>query len=109
MARYLIQAAYTADAAAAFARQPQERETGLRALLERVGARLESFDYSLGDYDVVAIMTAPDNATATAVSLAVQAAGHMTAYKTTPLLSQAEFLEASRQASGAGYRAPSAG
>ena len=109
MPRYMVQAAYTAEAAAAFASTPQDRVAGLRALLERMGAQLDNFDYCLGDYDVMAIYTAPDDTTATAVALAVVAAGHMKAYKTTKLLSPEEFLEASRKASGAGYQGPSRG
>lgn len=109
MARYMIQAAYTAEAAAAFASMPQDRVAGVRALLERLEARLDSFDYCLGDYDVVATYTAPDDTTATAIALAALAPGHLKAFKTTKLLSPDEFLAASRKASGAGYQGPSRG
>jgi uncharacterized protein with GYD domain len=106
MPRYLIQAAYTSEAVATLVRSPQERQTGLRAVLERLGAQLETFDYSLGDYDIATIMTAPDNATTVAVAMAIQAAGHIKTFKTTPLLTQEEFLAAARKASAAGYQAP---
>ena len=109
MPRYLIQGSYTAEAAAAFASQPQDRVAGIRALLEKMGAQMDSFDYCLGDYDVMVTYTAPDDTTATAIALAVIAPGHLKAYKTTKLLSPEEFLEASRKASGAGYQAPSRG
>ncbi len=109
MARYMIQASYTAEAAAAFASKPQDRVEGLRALLERMGAQLDSFDYCLGDYDVVATYTAPDDTTAVAIALAVLAPGHLKDYKTMKLLSPDEFMEASRKASDAGYQAPSRG
>ena len=107
MARYMAQAAYTAEAAAVFTSKPQDRVAGIRALLERLGAQLVSFDYCMGEYDVVAIYTAPDDTTATAVALAILAPGHLKAYKTTKLLSSEEFQEASRKASEAGYQAPS--
>ena len=109
MARYMAQAAYTAEAAAAFTSKPQDRVAGIRALLERLGAQLVSFDYCLGEYDVMAIYTAPDDTTATAVALAILSPGHLKAYRTTKLLSSEEFLAASRKASGAGYQAPSRG
>ena len=109
MPRYMVQAAYTAEAAAAFASKPQERATGIRALMERMGAQMDSLDYCLGDYDIVVTYTAPDDTTAVAIALAVLAPGHLRAYKTTKLLSQEEFLEASRKASGAGYQGPSQG
>lgn len=109
MPRYLIQAAYTAEAAAAFASKPQDRVAVVQALLERMGARMESFDYCLGDYDVMVTYTAPDDVTATAIALAALAPGHLKAYKTTKLLSPEEFLEASRKASGMNFQAPSRG
>lgn len=109
MARYMIQGAYTAEAAAAFVSKPQDRVAGVRALLERLGAQLDSFDYCLGDYDVMVTYTAPDDTTATAIALAVLAPGHLKAYKTTKLLTPEEFTEASRKASGANYQAPSRG
>jgi len=109
MPRYLIQASYTAEAAAALASKPQDRTEGLRAVMGKLGAQLVSLDYALGEYDVCAIYTAPDDTTAVAIALAVTAPGHLRAYKTTKLLSQEEFMEASRKASGAGYQAPSGG
>src|SRR5690242_5122410 len=83
MPRFLIQAAYTPDAVATLVRSPQERQSGLQALLQQLGAQLETFDYSLGDYDIATIMTASDNATAVAVAMAIQAAGHIKTFKTT--------------------------
>lgn len=109
MARYMIQGAYTAEAAAVFASKPQDRVAGVRALMERMGAQMDSFDYCLGEYDVMVTYTAPDDITATAIALAALAPGHLKAYKTTKLLSPDDFLEASRKASGAGYQAPSRG
>jgi len=109
MPRYMIQASYTSEAAAAFASKPQDRVAGLRALLEQIGAQLDSFDYCLGDYDVMVTYTAPDDTTAVAITLAVLAPGHLKEYKTTKLLSPEEFMEASRKAAGAEYQAPSRG
>jgi uncharacterized protein with GYD domain len=107
MPRYLIQASYTAEAAAAFVRKPQDRVEGVRSLVQGLGGQLDSFDYCLGEYDVMATYTAPDDVTATAVSLAVLAPGHLKAFRTTKLLTPDEFMEASRKASGTDYRAPS--
>lgn len=109
MPRYMIQAAYTAEALAAFVSKPQDRVSGLRALTERMGAKLESFDFCLGDYDVVATYTAPDDTTATAIALAVTAAGHTKSFKTTKLISPEDFMAASQKASGASYQPPSRG
>ncbi len=107
MPRYMVQVAYTAEAVAAFVARPQDRVAGLRALIERLGGRLESFDYCLGEYDLMVTYSAPDNASAVALTLAASAAGHLKTVKTTTLLTPEEFLDASRKAGGAGYQAPS--
>lgn len=109
MARYLVQVSYTAEAAATFASKPQDRVGGVRALVERMGGQLESFDYALGEYDVVITFSVPDDTTAVAVALAALSPGHLRSYKTTKLLSPDEFLEASRKASVAGYQGPTRG
>lgn len=109
MARFMVQASYTAEAAAAFASKPQDRVAPVRALVEKMGGQLESFDYCLGDYDVMITYSVPDDTTAVAVALAAIAPGHLKSFKTTKLLSPDEFMEASRKASGAGYQAPSRG
>ena len=108
MPRYLIQVSYTAEAAAAFASKPQDRTEGLRALMEKLGAQLVSFDYGLGEYDAHVICTAPDDTMVVPIALAATAPGHLKAYKTTKLISPEEFMEASRKAGGAQYGAPSA-
>ena len=54
VARYMFQASYTMEALAALVDNPQDRSVAARALLQQLGAQLESFDYCLGDYDVMA-------------------------------------------------------
>src|SRR5680860_546742 len=75
MPRYLIQASYTAAAAAAFVSNPQDRVAGVRAAAEKLGGKLESFDFCLGDHDVIAVGSLPDDTAAAALSLAVNAPG----------------------------------
>ena len=86
MPRYFIQASHTAEAAAALASKPHDRTEGLRAVMDKLGAQLVSFDYSLGEYDIYAIYTAPDDTTAAAIALAIKTPGHVRAYKATKLL-----------------------
>ncbi len=106
MPRYLIQASYTSAAAAAFVSQPQDRVSGVKAAVEKLGGTLESFDFALGDHDVVAIGVMADDTTAAALSLAVNAPGHLRSYKTTRLMSAEEFLDAQKKAHGLAYQAP---
>jgi uncharacterized protein with GYD domain len=106
MARYLIQATYTSDARAAFVANPQDRQASVRALADKMDVRIESFDFSLGEYDVVIIAEAPDDVTAVAVALAATSVGHLSAYKTTKLLSNEEMMAAMRKAGSASFSGP---
>jgi uncharacterized protein with GYD domain len=106
MPRYLIQASYTSAAAAAFVSKPQDRATGIRAVVRKLGGKLESLDFCLGDYDVVVVCNFPDDTSAAALSLAVNAPGHLKSYQTTRLMSAKEFLEAQKKAHSVSYKAP---
>lgn len=109
MPRYLVQASYTPEAVATLVKNPQDRIAGVRTLMQRLGGRLESFDFALGEYDIVAIIDLPDDKTAVAASAAVIAPGHIKTYRTTKLLSGDEMVEALRQAHGQTYSRPSEG
>lgn len=106
MPRYLIQASYSSAAAAAFVSKPQDRVAGVQALAEKLGGKLESFDFCLGEYDVIAVGSFPDDTTAAAMALAVNAPGHLRSYRTTRLMSPQEFLAAQQKAQGTSYQAP---
>jgi uncharacterized protein with GYD domain len=111
MARYLVQLTYTPEAWAALLQHPQDRMEAVRPLMERVGARFEGQLYfAFGEYDVVAIVDAPDNITAAALSLALTAGGAVKAIKTTPLMTIQEGIEAMRKGAEARsvYRPPTA-
>ena len=110
MAHYLVQVAYTPEAWAAQVKNPQNRVEAVRPLLENLGARFEATYLSFGDYDVVFFMEAPDNVSAAAISLAVSAGGACKAYKTTPLMTIDEGIEAMRKArqAASAYRPPTA-
>ncbi len=59
-----------------------------------------------GEYDVVAILQVPDHVSVAAFSMAVSAGGAVKSFKTTPLMSLEEGVEAMKKASGSGYQAP---
>ena len=106
MPSYLIQVAYTPDAWAAMVRQPQNRLEGVRPVVEKLGGKFEHAWLAFGEYDIIAVAELPENTDAAAFSMAVAAAGAVKAFKTTPLLSVEEGVEAMRKAQGAGYRPP---
>ncbi len=108
MPRYLVQASYTSAAVAALVGNPQDRVASVTALAKKLGGKLVSMDFCLGEHDVVAIFEAPDDTTAAAMALAVNAVGHLHDYKTTKLLSPKEFLAAQEMAHGVSFKAPTA-
>ena len=106
MPRYLFQASYSSQGVADLIKSPENRAEAVRPVVERMGGKLESFDFVLGDFDVVAIAEMPDNVSMTALSMAVSATGAIASFKTSVLLSSDEAMEAMRKASGTGYRPP---
>jgi uncharacterized protein with GYD domain len=106
MPLYMSQFAYTAEAWAALAQNPEDRSEAVRGLMESFGGRLVSFYNSFGDYDGVIIFEAPDERTAAAALLAAMTPGHLKSLKTTVLLSAEDGVEAMRRAGEATYRRP---
>ena len=109
MAYYLYMGAYTAEAWAALAKTPQNRMETVRPVAQALGGDLEQAWLSFGEYDMVALLRLPDNASAAAFAVAVAAGGAMKAGKTVPLLTLEEGVEVMRRAGTAGYRPPTGG
>ncbi len=107
MALYMFEAAFTSDAWATLAKNPQDRTEAVRTLLQGVGGKLISYYFAFGEYDVVVLADLPDNGAAAATAIAVAAGGAIKAVKTTPLLSVQEGVEAMRKAGQVNYRPPS--
>jgi uncharacterized protein with GYD domain len=84
-------------------RNPQDRAQAVRDAVERLGGKIGSFWTSLGEYDLVGIMSMPDTISAAAFGMAVAAGGACKAVKTTPLLTMNEGMEAMAKASSCGY------
>jgi uncharacterized protein with GYD domain len=103
---YLIEVAYTPEAWAAMVKQPQNRLEAVRPVVEKLGGRFEHAWLAFGEYDIVGVVELPDNTDAAAFAMAVYAGGAVKAFKTTPLLSVEEGVEAMRKAQEAGYRRP---
>ena len=104
MPSYLIQLAYTPEAWAAMVKQPQNRLEAVRPIVEKLGGKFEHAWLAFGEYDIVGVVEMPENIDAAAFAMAVAAGGAAKAFKTTPLLSVEEGVEAMRKAQGAGYR-----
>src|SRR5450759_5281816 len=92
MAFYMVQAAYTAEAIAAMAKNPQDRSVPVRELAQKLGGRLISLYFCFGEYDIVVLAELPDDTAATAIAMAAVSAGHLKAYKTTKLFTVEESM-----------------
>jgi uncharacterized protein with GYD domain len=106
MPYYLIQASYKESAAKALIARPHDRSAVVKKMLESLGGKLHSFFLAFGDYDVVAIVEAPDNASAVAAGLATVSGGAISKYKTTVLISPQEAVSAMKKAKKIAYTPP---
>src|SRR5438093_9697277 len=97
MAKYLLKASYTTDGVKGVLK---DGGSGRRAAVEQtvrgLGGSLESFYFAFGDTDAYVVVDLPDNATATAISLVVNAAGGAQV-TTVPLITPEEADEATKK------------
>ena len=94
MAKYMIQASYVGEGLKGLLKEggSKRRET-VAQVIEAMGGKLESFYYAFGDYDVVGFADMPDNVSAVAFSMMVNASGMINA-KTTVLLAPEDIDQA---------------
>jgi uncharacterized protein with GYD domain len=104
MPKYLLEAHFTTEGAKGIAKEGgTARRKAIAKLMEGVGGKLESYYFAFGGADAFVIVDLPDNATAAALSLAVNKSGAV-ATKTVVLLTPEEMDQASKKA--VDYRPP---
>jgi uncharacterized protein with GYD domain len=106
MPYYLIQASYAAPAVASMVKSPQDRAAAVTPMIERAGGKLHGLWFTFGEFDIVALAEMPDNLGAAAIAMAIASSGTMNAYRTTPLMTSAEAVEAMKKAAAISYQAP---
>jgi uncharacterized protein with GYD domain len=109
MPHFLTQVAYNEKAWQSLVSNPQNRLDAIRPVIDKLGGRIVNAYFAFGDYDFVLITELPDNVSAAALAIAASAGGACKSVKTTPLMENAEGLEALRKAASSGYRAPTSG
>jgi uncharacterized protein with GYD domain len=109
MPHFLTQVAYNEQAWQSLVSNPQSRLDAIRPVVEKLGGRVVNAYFAFGDYDFVLITELPDNVSAAALAIAASAGGACKSVKTTPLMENAQGLEALRKAATSGYRAPTSG
>jgi uncharacterized protein with GYD domain len=106
MPKYLIEASYTLEGIKGVrSAGGSSRRDAVARVAESVGGRLETFYFAFGDHDVYAIADLPDNESATAVALTVNASGAVNV-RTTVLLTPEEVDAAAKRS--VDYRPPGA-
>ena len=106
MPKFLFEASYTLDGIRGVqSAGGSSRRDAVAQVADSVGGRLESFHFAFGERDAVVIVDLPDNESATAVALTVNAAGGATV-KTTVLLTPEEVDAAAKRS--VDYRPPGA-
>ncbi len=104
MPKYLYLASYTQTGLQGLIKEGgTSRRANLNGLIEGLGGRMEAFYYAFGEDDVYVIADLPDDAAASALSLAVGASGAV-GVKTTVLDTPETVDEAVKKA--VSYRPP---
>lgn len=104
MKKYLIRGTYNSDGTKGLIQEGGSgRRSAIEKMLEGMGGKMESFYYAFGEEDVYVIVELPDDISAKAVGLTVNAAG-LVKISMTILLTAADLDEASKKS--VSYRAP---
>lgn len=106
MPMYLWRGSYTAEGTKGLLKDGgTKRRDVVKQMVEKVGGKVIGFYFALGDSDFVGISEFPDNVTAAAMSLAVNASGAVSLH-TTQLITPEELDAATKKSIG--YKPPGA-
>jgi uncharacterized protein with GYD domain len=106
MAKYLVRGNYVGDGVKGLMEEGGTRRVeAAKAAIESVGGALECMYFAFGDVDIYGICEFPDDASAAAFSLVVNASGAVTG-TVTPLMSAADIDAAAAKTPS--YRPPGA-
>lgn len=106
MKKYLIKGTYTGDGTKGLIQEGGSgRKMAIEKMVATMGGKVESFYYAFGEHDVILVVELPDDISAAAVGLRVNAAG-LVRISMTVLLTPEDIDIASKQS--VSYRAPGA-
>jgi uncharacterized protein with GYD domain len=97
MAKYLLQASYTEEGLKGLLKDGgSKRRAAAEEALKSVGGRVDAFYFAFGEADAYVIADIPDNVSATAASLTVNASGAVRV-KTVVLMTPEEVDQATKK------------
>lgn len=106
MAKYMIKASYSADGAKGLLKDGgSKRVDAATKLIEGVGGKLECFYFAFGDHDAYIVADLPNEVSAAAIGLAVNATG-LVGTSTTALMTAEQVDAACDKAATVAYRPP---
>jgi uncharacterized protein with GYD domain len=108
MGKYALLGGYTSEAWAKMIDNPGDRVAAVRKVAEAAGCKLETFFWTMGEDDYLAILDAPDDVSAGAVAVAVGSSGSLRNLRTIKLITPDDgrkLLEKAKSAKAA-YAAP---
>lgn len=76
MANYIILGNFT-DQGIRNVKETTKRADAVRSMAEKVGATIKDIYWTLGSFDIVAVLDAPDDETATALGLSIGSLGNI--------------------------------
>ena len=104
MPKYLVKASYTQEGTKGLLKEGgTKRRAAVEQMLTQLGGKLDAFYFGFGEADAVVIADVPDNVSAVALSLVVNASGSVT-LQTIPLITPEELDQATKKTFT--YRAP---
>jgi uncharacterized protein with GYD domain len=106
MPLYMSTFGYKPEVWAGLIRSPENREEVVGRILEEAGCTLRGLWYAFGEGDGFALIEAPDNKAMAGMAIAIASSGAFRQFETTPLMTQAETLEALHFAAGVHYAPP---
>ena len=105
MPRYMIQETGTPQVVAALLENPEDRTEEMRSVFEAVGGRLEGFYFSL-ENTAILIADVPDEASLSAIMLAIFSRGLLASIRATSIITASEAVDIFKKAASMAYRPP---
>ena len=110
MKKYLVLFSFSGETIGRFLQNPSDRAEVVRRLADAIGGTLESYYWMFGQYDGLAIISAPESESIAALSLAVTGTGSFKHFETHELIEASDIIRISQRAKElqSGYQAPGA-
>ena len=91
---YISRGCYTADAVRGMMAKPEDRETSIASVFEKLGGKLLGYYVTLGEFDWLIIAEFPNEKAASSAMLVAVAGGSVSNVQTTVAMTAKQAMEA---------------